>query len=278
MAAEHLGKAFPPFHRFPPSRSQRLAIRLGQRLPPTYLGQRVAGWIRGYVQASAESPVDVEVLGVRMRLRLNDNSCERRLFVTPHFFEPASLNQLSRRLKANVRFVDVGANIGTYALLAAQAGGKGAKVLAIEPNPNLVNRLRENIFLNDFEVAVEQVAASDFNGKTTLRRDGNNLGASSTVPKVKVRWQEPSMDVDCAKIFDLVRKHGFDRIDVMKLDIEGGEDRALMAFLIEAPEHLWPRFLLIEESSDVWKWDLKSELVSRGWSPVQGRGNLMFER
>ncbi len=278
MAAEHLEKGFPPFDSFPPSRLQRLAIGLGQWLPPTYAGRRAAGWIRGFVQASADAPVDVEVLGVRMRLRLNDNSCERRLLVTPHFFEPDSLQELARRVGPDIRFVDVGANVGTYALLAAQAGGDRAKVLAIEPNPGLTQRLRENTFLNGFNIAIEEFAAADFNGTMTLRRDGNNLGASTMVPKVKVRWQEPPMEVQCAKIFDLVAKHGFDRIDIMKLDIEGGEDKALMSFLKEAPEHLWPAFLLIEDSSDVWTLDLRSELLNRGWSHVEGSGNLMFAR
>lgn len=277
-AAELLDQGVPTFQSYPPNRLQSLAIGVGRRLPNAYLGQRMAGWIRGMMQATARQPVDVEVLGMRMRLRLADNSCERRLLVTPHFFEPDSLAALAARIGPGFRFVDVGANVGTYSLFAATRGSPNAKILAIEPNPRLTKRLRENAILNGFDIAIAQVAAGDFNGVMMLRRDGNNLGASTMVPEVAVRRQEPPLEVGCAKILDLVIQHRFERIDAMKLDIEGGEDKALMAFLEEAPRHLWPSFLLIENNSGVWRWDLSSELVKRGWSPVESRENLMFER
>ncbi|MBU2581694.1 MAG: FkbM family methyltransferase [Alphaproteobacteria bacterium] len=278
LAADFSDQGVPPFRSYPPSRLQRIAITLGHRLPQNYAGQRAAGWIRRIVQATANAPVDVEVLGIRMRLRLNDNSCERRLMVTPHFFEPASLHALGQQFRPGFRFVDVGANVGTYSLLAARAGGNNAKVLAIEPNPGLTKRLRENAALNGLDIIVEQVAASDRNGKVTLRRDSNNLGASTLVANVNVRSQAPPLEVIGAKILDVVGKHGFDRIDAMKLDIEGGEDKALMAFLKEAPKNLWPAFLLIEHNRDVWQWDLEAELVERGWRRLDNGENLMFER
>lgn len=278
IAAEHLERGVPPFSSYPPNRLQRLAIGLGHRLPHNYAGRRAAGWIRRLMQATARTPVDVEVLRMRMRLRLDDNSCERRLMVTPQYFEPVSLHELQRRIEPGFHFVDVGANVGTYSLIAANGGGRSAKILAIEPNQALTERLRENAILNGCNIAVEQVAASDTNGSLTLRLDENNLGASTLLPHANARRQERPLDVSGVKIIDLIRKHGFEKIDAMKLDIEGVEDTVLMAFINEAPEHLWPKFLLIEHNKDIWQCDLEAELVNRGWRQVPSNENLLLER
>lgn len=52
-----------------------------------------------------------------------------------------------RRLTANDIFIDVGANVGTYSVLAASLG---AQVIALEPATDTVKLLRENVELNSF--------------------------------------------------------------------------------------------------------------------------------
>lgn len=63
-------------------------------------------------------------------------------------------------------FIDVGANVGTYSLWA---GDLGAEVLAIEPGPSAIERLRRNIGLNDFAITVIEAAATNRSG--TVRID-----------------------------------------------------------------------------------------------------------
>lgn len=278
LTAQQLENAVVPYGSYPLNRSQRWAINLGRRLPNNYAGRRAAGWIRYLVQATARTPVDMEVLGMRMRLRLGDNACERRLLVTPQYFEPVSLYELRQRVEPGFHFVDVGANVGTYSLLAASRGQECAKILAIEANPGLTKRLRENAILNGFKIAIEQVAASDRDGRATLRLDENNLGASTLLSHVNVRGRSRQIEVHAAKLFDLVCKHGFARIDAMKLDIEGHEDSVLMAFINEAPEELWPKLLIIEHNKNIWKCDLEAELLKRGWRQIRSNENLLLVR
>ncbi|WKU07117.1 FkbM family methyltransferase [Micromonospora sp. HUAS LYJ1] len=62
-------------------------------------------------------------------------------------------------------FVDVGSNVGAYALWA---GDLGAEVIAIEPSPDAAQRLRDNVDLNDFPITVLQCGLADRPGRMTL--------------------------------------------------------------------------------------------------------------
>ena len=79
------------FGTFPVTRLQHCVTGLGRTLPRNRVGRRLSGWLRALAQGTAAGPVDMEVLGVRMRLYLDNNASERRLLVTPHFFDPNDL-------------------------------------------------------------------------------------------------------------------------------------------------------------------------------------------
>lgn len=252
------------FLTYAPSPLQRFCVAIGGRLPHGWLGKRVSGWLRALLQATSGAPVDMEVLGVRMRLNLKDNSCERRLMVTPQFFDPDELAALKSRLHRGFSFVDVGANVGAYSLFVARHCAH-AHVLAVEPHPAILSRLKENIALNGFDIPVEAAAVSDFLGTMTLYTDSNNLGATTMQTDNPVRGERGKIEAPVRPLFDIVKKHGFDHIDAMKLDVEGGEARALMPFLEQAPEGLWPSMLIAENNEAKWECDLIGELQQRGW-------------
>lgn len=73
----------------------------------------------------------------------------------------------SRELGGSSLFVDVGANIGVYTLWAAE---RGAQVIAVEPDPEAVTALKENLSLNEYDVAVLPVALSNSPGELRLSR------------------------------------------------------------------------------------------------------------
>jgi SAM-dependent methyltransferase len=64
-------------------------------------------------------------------------------------------------------FIDVGSNVGAYALWAADAG---ATVIAVEPSPIAAARLRENVALNQFQITVLQCGLSNEPGRMKLTR------------------------------------------------------------------------------------------------------------
>jgi hypothetical protein len=56
-----------------------------------------------------------------------------------------------------------------------------------------------------------------------------------------------------------------ERIDALKIDIEGYEDRALLPFFAEASKSLWPRLLILERSERDWATDLMGALTKSGY-------------
>ena len=120
-------------------------------------------------------------------------------------------------------FVDVGANVGTAAFAALQAGFRA--VLAIEPVPSTFRLLRANLALNGAEEAVRalQLAISDRSG--TMRVD-----VAQGARKARLA-AEGTEEVAVARLDDVVQ----DEVDFVLLDAEGHEVHALAGRRDELP-------------------------------------------
>jgi len=135
----------------------------------------------------------------------------------PKFFEKHERKLFCEAITPGCVVLDVGANVGIYTLLAAK---RGAKVLAIEADPQNVERLRHHVHLNGFDdrVTIFHMAAAAKEGTVTLFRNPSNSGGSSIfrgVDPVVVR----SNTIDSLNL---------PPIDVCKMDIEGAEMMALL--------------------------------------------------
>lgn len=117
-------------------------------------------------------------------------------------------------------FVDVGANIGSYSILAG--GGAGANVLAFEPIPSTFSWLQKNIVLNalDERVNVMNLGLADLNGSISFSSDQDTVNhvlsegeRANSVEHVKV-----------ARLDDVL--HGKNPI-MIKIDVEGYESQVL---------------------------------------------------
>ena len=121
-------------------------------------------------------------------------------------------------------YVDVGANNGFfYALQVAQRFPE-VKVFAFEPDPQILPHLERNVRSNGFEGRIEIVrsAVSDQSG-TTLMTAG--LGASGYL--LRPDAAEPAIEVTCTTLDQFVEERGLSRLDLIKVDIEGHEQRML---------------------------------------------------
>ncbi|HET9470581.1 MAG TPA: FkbM family methyltransferase [Usitatibacter sp.] len=149
-------------------------------------------------------------------------------------------------------FVDGGAHVGAYTVLAARRVGPQGLVVAFEPEPENRRRLRRSIEANGLaNVIVSDLALSDGEGVGTLARDGDNSGGHSLVAETILRVAG-SMAIRTTTLDGFLARHLPDRRAarvVLKLDLQGLEARALAG----APETLrraaavvieWtPRFL-----------------------------------
>jgi len=255
-----------PFGWYEPSRLQSYLIAIGRRLPRNWAGRRIASLIRSLLKRYSGRPIDVVRLGSRMRLYPRSNSSEKRLMATPQFFDAIEMRLLEKQLTADFVFLDVGANAGAYTLFVANRVGRRGRIIAVEPHPTALARLNCNLALNAIDWAtVVPAALSDHNGTVSLFINEQNIGSSSMLSARRPDLVTRSIEVDCRSLSSLVREEGLTRIDAIKLDVEGAEDRILVPYLSEAPRSLLPRFLIIEDNRSVWKEDLLGLLERTGY-------------
>jgi FkbM family methyltransferase len=238
-----------PFGQFAPSGFCALALRVTRRCSVGWFGKRTAFFLRGVATRSLRGrPVDVVSLGARMRLYPSHNVAEKRLLFTPQYFDAPERALLAERLTGDFVFIDVGASVGGYALYAAGLGGPRASILAVEPLPEVFERLAYNIRQSDFaNVKAVSCALADIDGEITLFVNTSNQGETS-VRVVSAEARVEQMRVRAKKLLTLVREEGYAKIDAIKLDIEGAEDIVLDPFFSEAPPALWPSLIIMEFS------------------------------
>ena len=162
-----------------------------------------------------------------VRLRLDPEDIGQRIILQTGQYEDASFGMVREHLSAGATFVDVGANFGIYSLRAVPLVGAAGHVIAVEPNPESVERLRTNIGANDASmVEVAPVACSDTEGTLELyvapkantgetsisRTNASQDGAISRTYKVRTR-----------PLDDILRESGVTRVDAIKIDVEGAE-------------------------------------------------------
>ncbi len=174
-----------------------------------------------------EGAFTVEVApGARFRLEAHGEQVENDLFWRGfgNGWEGKSL-QLWRELVGSADFIaDVGANTGVYAL-AAQALRPTAKVLAVEPSARVFDKLRRNIALNGFPIIALDCAVSDKSGQATFYDCAGPHQYSASLELGMGGNVEVVVAVE--RLDDLLPKHGFERLDLMKLDVELHEPAAL---------------------------------------------------
>jgi FkbM family methyltransferase len=174
-----------------------------------------------------DQPRIIEVQTGLMRgakLRLSPRS-ESGYYLGTH--EPDLQESLPRFIKAGMTVFDVGANIGFFAVAAANLVGVTGKVVAFEPNPVAFSRLKENVELNGLadRLKLEQTAAGDFDGTAEFCFALTHLqGRFSDMPYVPQGAQ--STPVPCCTIDSYVAATGLVP-DVIIMDVEHAEGRVL---------------------------------------------------
>jgi FkbM family methyltransferase len=180
-------------------------------------------------------------------------------------YEPVSVAMIAEHLGAGATLIDVGADIGYYSLKGATLVGPTGHVIAVEPNPEALQRMRVNLAASGANtVAVAPVACSDAEGTLDLyvapyantgetslsKANASQDGAISHTYKVRVR-----------PLDDIVRESGVTRVDAIKIDVEGAETLVLKG-AVQTLDRYHP-MLLIEI--------VERQLVAMGTSSAQLR-------
>jgi FkbM family methyltransferase len=175
-------------------------------------------------------------------------------------------------------FVDVGANVGTYAMVLARQVGASGRVIAIEPHPVTHARLAFNRAASDTtQVTLVAAAAGPSDGELLIETDGDNLGASHVVSGER---SGKAIRVPSLRLQRILDDASVSHVDALKIDVEGFEDRVLTGFFKESPQSLWPRAVVIEHlSRNEWRDDCIADMRARGYAETgRTRSNSLLVR
>ncbi|MBP0491424.1 FkbM family methyltransferase [Roseomonas indoligenes] len=163
----------------------------------------------------------------------------RGIDIAPHLmvhgiWETGYTALFERLVRPGATVLDVGANLGVYAILG---GAKGARVHAFEPNPRLCELLRRSIAVNGFteRVTLHEAAVGDVEGEVQLAFDTDWPGGGHVVPPNSTVAGRPCRVAVPDRLFP---DPGF-RLDLVKMDVEGFEGHALRGMrdlLARSPE------------------------------------------
>jgi FkbM family methyltransferase len=251
----------PPFGAFAPNAAQAAIISLAQRSRLKRGAFRPM--LSRLVNLLRAGPVDVPYQGASFRFYHQASATERGALFNPDY-NLEELDFLRAHTPVGGVFVDVGANVGTYALALARDVGETGKVIAIEPHPVTHARLSFNCAASGLsQVRLVAAAAGPSDGELMIETDGDNLGASHIVSGDA---SDKAIRVPSLRLLRILEEASAAHVDALKIDVEGYEDRVLMPFFTQAPPTLWPRAVVIEHlSKDEWQNDCIADMVSRGY-------------
>jgi FkbM family methyltransferase len=264
-----------PFGAFAPNAAQAAIIRLAHRSRLKRGAFRPM--LSRLVNLFRDGPVDVPYQGASFRFYHQFSATERGALFNPDY-NLEELDFLRAHTPVGGVFVDVGANVGTYAMVLARHVGASGRVIAVEPHPVTHARLAFNCAASGFSQAVLVAAAAGASdGELMIETDGDNLGASHVVIG---EASAQAVKVPALRLQRILDEAGVAKVDALKIDVEGFEDRVLVPYFKEAPQALWPRAVVIEHlSRDEWKQDCIADMLARGYGEIgKTRSNTLLRR
>lgn len=207
--------------------------------------------------------------GIRMFLSMNE-PMEAHLF-----FEGVYEQQITACFKAILQpddvFVDVGANIGLYTLLAAQRMGPRGKLFAFEPAPSAYRLLERNVGANRFPATIYllSMGCSDQEGELILHLSADRNQGLHTFGKPDFTSLS-TVTVPTCRLDNYLDKQNISHVDLLKVDVEGWEYHVLKGCgnLLRQAQRPWVLFEACEHHAQAAGnsvYNLKSYLTEQGY-------------
>jgi FkbM family methyltransferase len=178
------------------------------------------------------------------RFRLSANS---RGFIAKEY-EPAVWRRVMREIRAGDHVAEVGASIGLYALAFAGRVGAAGHVTAFEPDPENASALEANISVNGWQDRITTIRAAVGKSRGQVRF----AAAHGLESRIEMRPEECDgvITVPMVTLDDALAGN---RIDVIKIDVEGFEQQVIEgARNVLTKERGSPRAILVEVHPFAW--------------------------
>ncbi len=257
-----------PFGSRKPGFGARVSWKLAAA---SWLPKNLRQYVRKTYGYRAPGPFDIQVDGLNFRAYPAENYCDRIMLGRSALPEPAERVLVRNLVTSGMVFVDVGANVGTYSLDVARLAGPDATILAFEPHPRTFAKLSFNCAANNAaRIRLFNKGIGPQESTMELWSDGGgNIGHASLLPEGAGKAVAHET-VDIVVLSTVLATERVDQIDLLKIDIEGFEDQALLPVFDRAPKRLWPRAILLETvHRHLWQTDCLERLVELGYDVAE---------
>ena len=270
----------PPMGTFAPRPLSTVLLALSRHTPLGRGGSRkLLG--RAIASMNASNPLDVRLYGLKARLYHPGNLSETKALLKPsHYSRPEFAFCRKTMPRENGVFFDIGGNAGVLSLFVASLMKSGTLISA-EPQPAMFERLKANFdlnpdVLNRLSIKLLNTAIGGKEPSELTLSIPDSAGQASGRPVAGT----PTLKVPMVPLEHAISSTGVERVDLLKIDVEGFEDAVLVPFFETAPEALWPKALVMEYChASRWEQDCEVVLNERGYRVVQrDKANVMMQR
>jgi len=164
--------------------------------------------------------LNVSINELKIKLHGGEDITSRLWWHGSKGFEEKTTKLFIHLAKKSQSFLDIGAHIGWYSILAKKMNPE-IKVWALEPNPPVFEQLIKNVAANEISINCEKKAASDTNGTKLFYLGAPGLSSSSGLrPEV---GGDSTIIVETIAIDKFIANSQIEILDLIKIDVEGHE-------------------------------------------------------
>lgn len=177
----------------------------------------------------------LEISTIGGRLEVDAGDVVGRVLTASGVWEPHVTDSFRRRLRSGDICIDIGAHVGYYTLLAAKLVGPGGHVYAFEPSPDVYRTLVLNLERNAVAnvTALNVAAGADEGAGVLYELAAGRSGNSSLSPRLLesphagTAEEYAPVEVEICAAESRLPAEEFDRVRMIKVDVEGYEVEAL---------------------------------------------------
>jgi FkbM family methyltransferase len=200
-------------------------------------------------------------------------------------YDPLFVDFLGTRLRSGMTFVDVGANVGLFTIVAAARVGAGGRVFAFECNPELLEYVQRNVAMNWFDDRIQVIPKAAHRDSQermlSVPSQQKMLGSLTRFPGENDDDDRSSSVGDLARFLvgcerlDSALRH-VPYIDLLKIDVEGGE-AAVIDGATEMMEAGRIGMMSVEYRENALREDLRDEMDKTLKSLVEDRNATLHQ-
>ena len=250
---------------------------------PTSTKSGYARFLRHWSEV-VQGVYDIDYDSIKLRVYPADNACDNSILRSGIHREEDELAILRTFTKPNQIFVDIGANIGIYSLIADKFLGEDSKIFAFEPFPDTFKKLQFNINANNTDriLAFNFGIADKDKTEQLFLISGRNAGQHSTNKQVALRSHsknEKPVEINVRPLAKILQEQQINKVNILKMDIEGSEDKALLPYMNATERTAWPDYIMLEVGNrKLWSEDCVNHLLSNNYEIAFENGENMHFR